>query len=314
MKRRTVITSLAALAAAATARPSRAQSITKVRAYAQVSDPSGGLYYAHDLGLFEKHGLDVTITVANDSSLAVSSVISNTVDIAYTNIVSIEQAFRKGIPIVMVAPAAVNDSRTPTQWIIVPKDSPAKTMLDLQGKTIGTAPLKALGDFATNAWVDMHGGDSTKLKWVEIPYIACGPAMQQSRIDAAFVIEPYVTNLRATTRKLGWPYEAIGKHFLGAGYFASQTWASANADVVQRFAIAIAEASAWANDARNHPRSAGILEKYAHVDAETIGLMSRATYAETLVATDIQPTIDFGAKFKILDAAFPARDMIFHAS
>jgi NitT/TauT family transport system substrate-binding protein len=282
-----------------------------MRAFAQASDPSGALYYAQDLGIFTKHGLDVTITVANDSSLAVPSVVSNTVDVAYTNIASIEQAFRKGLPIVMVAGAAVNDYRNPTNWIIVPKDSPLKNPRDLEGKTLGTAPLRALGDIATNAWVDLHGGDSTKLKWVEVPYIACGAALQQGRIDAAFVIEPYATNLRATTRKFGWPYEAIGKHFLGAGYFTTPAWANANTDLVQRFAAAIEEASGWANRIRNHQKSAAILAKYAHVDVDTLAEMSRAVYAETLAAADVQPTIDFGARFKILDASFPAASMIF---
>lgn len=311
MKRSTALTTLAAFAATAAAQPARGQSLAKLRAFSSASDPSGAIFYANDAGMFEKHGIDMTITLSNDSSLSVSSVASGTVDIGYTNIVSIEQAFRKGIPITMIAPAAINDYRTPTNWVVVAKDSPIKTPLDLQGKTLGTSPLKSLGDFATNAWVDMHGGDSTKLKWVEIPYIACGPALQEGRIDAAFLIEPYATNFRDTTRKLGWPYEAISKHFLGAGYFSTQAWAKANPDLVQRFAAAIAEASAWAN--KNPMLSAPILEKYAHVDAGTLAQIHRAVYASTLAAADVQPTIDFCAKNKILDASFPASDLIYRA-
>lgn len=91
-------------------------------------------------------------------------------------------------------------------------------------------------------------------------------------------------------------------------------WASANTDLVQRFAAAIEEASGWANRIRNHQKSAAILAKYAHVDADTLAQMSRAVYAETLAAADVQPTIDFGARFKILDASFPAAGMIFRAN
>lgn len=309
MKRSTALMSLGALAAAAAAPPLRAQSLTKLTVFSTASDPSGALFYAKDNGTFEKHGLDVTINVANESSLAVSTVVSGTVQVAYTNIISIEQAFRKGLSITMIAPAAVNDYRHPTNWIVVPNNSPLKSMLDLQGRTVGTAPLKSLGDFSTNAWVDLHGGDSSKIKWVEIPYIACAPAMAEGRIDAAFLIEPYATSFRATTRKLGWPYEAIGRHFLGAGYFSTQAWAAANPDLVQRFAAAIAEAGDWAN--KNEKLSAPILEKYAHVDADTLAVMHRAFYATTLAAADVQPTIDFAAKFKFIDGSFAAQDLIY---
>ena len=312
MNRRHVVGLLAGgIVAAAGARPVRAQSLTKVRAVATALDQSGALYYARELGIFEKHGLDVDITTPNDNSLAVPSVVSNSVDIAYTNILAIEQAFRKGLPITIVAPAAVNDSRWPNNYLLAPKDSPIKGPLDLQGKIIGTAPLKNLGDTATNAWVRQHGGDPAKVKWVEIPYIACGDAMKAGRIDAAFIVEPYATALRESTKLIGRPYEAIGKRFLGAGYFASKPWAAANAETIAKFAAAIREASVWGN--ANQAKSAVIIEKYAKVDPDTLAHMVRSIYAETTVPGELQPTIDFAAKYKFLDAAFPAGDLIWKA-
>jgi NitT/TauT family transport system substrate-binding protein len=244
MNRFTALSLLGGIVATAS-RPAGAQGLPQVRTVATALDQSGALYYAHDLGIFTKHGLDVTITTPNDNALAVPSVVSNAVDIAYTNILAIEQAFRKGLPITMVAPAAVNDARWPNNYLLVPKDSPIKTPLDLQGKTLGTSPLKNLGDTCTNAWVEQHGGDGSKLKWVEIPYIACGEAMATGRIDGAFI--------------------------------------------------------------------ALILEKYAKVDADTLAHMTRSIYAETIVPAELQPTIDFAAKYKFLDQAFPASDLIWKA-
>jgi NitT/TauT family transport system substrate-binding protein len=310
MNRRTAVTLLAGAVAGA-ARPLGAQSLPRVRAVATALDQSGALYYAHDLGFFEKHGLDVDITTPNDNSLAVPSVVSNAVDIAYTNILAIEQAFRKGLPITMIAPAAVNDARWPNNYLLAPKDSPIKSPLDLQGKIIGTAPLKNLGDTATNAWVEQHGGDPAKVRWVEIPYIACGEAMRTGRIDAAFIVEPYATALRSTTKLVGRPYEAIAKRFLGAGYFTSKQWASEHPDIVTKFAAAIREASAWGN--ANQAKSAVILEKYAKVDPDTLAHMTRSVYAETIVAAELQPTIDFAAKYKFLDQGYAASELIWKA-
>jgi NitT/TauT family transport system substrate-binding protein len=279
-----------------------------VRAVATALDQSGALFYARDLGIFAKHGLDVSIATPNDNSMAVPSIVSSSADIAYTNIVAIEQAFRKGIPITIVAPAAVNDARFPNNFLLVPKDSPIKTPLDLQGRTLGTAPLKSLGDTATNAWVEAHGGDATKVKWVEIPYIACGEAMASGRIDGAFIVEPFATRLRSATRLLGRPYEVIGNRFLGAGYIATSQWASDHPDLVARFAASIREAAIWAN--KNQAKSALILEKYAKVDPDTLAHMTRSVYAETVDPGELQPSIDFAAKYKFIDQAFPASDLI----
>jgi NitT/TauT family transport system substrate-binding protein len=310
MNRLTVLATLAGAAAAA-ARPLGAQGLPQIRAVATALDQSGALYYAHDLGMFAKHGLNVVIMTPNDNALAVPSVVSNAVDIAYTNILAIERAYSKGLPVTLIAPAAVNDSRWPNNYLLVPKNSPIKTPADLQGKTLGTSPLKNLGDTATNAWVQLHGGDPAKVKWVEIPYIACGEAMDAGRIDGAFIVEPYATRLRGSTRLLGRPYEAIGNRFLGAGYIASKQWATEHPDLVSRFVAALREASGWAN--ANHAKSAVILEKYSKVDADTVAHMTRAVYAETLVPAEVQPTIDFAAKYKFLDEAFPATDLIWKA-
>lgn len=307
MNRRSAVTLLGLLAAAP--RATRAQTLAPIRAVGTVTDASGELYYALDLGLFQRHGLDVSIRTPNDNALSIPAIVSGNEDIAYTNILAIEEAFIAGMPITIIAPALVHDPGHANNFLLVPKDSPIKTALDLQGKTLGTAPpLKSLGDVATNAWVQLHGGDPATLKWVEVPYIACGDAMKAGRIDAAIVIEPYASQLRDWTRILGHPYEVIGKRFIGAAYITSRKWAAAHPDLVTSFAAAIHEAALWAN--ANHPKSAAILAKYAKIDPQTLNQTERSVYAQGLEPADIQSTIDFAAKYKLLGASFPAGELI----
>jgi len=92
----------------------------------------------------------------------------------------------------------------------------------------------------------------------------------------------------------------------------TRDWANQHADVVARFAAAIREASVWGN--RNPDKSAAILAKYAHVDPDSLANITRSRYGEALLAEEIQPTIDFGVRFKVLDASFPAGDLIYRAS
>jgi NitT/TauT family transport system substrate-binding protein len=221
----------------------------------------------------------------------------------------IEQAYNKGIPITIVAPAAINDARRPTNFLLVAKDSPIRTPRDLNGKTLGSSPLKSIGTYATEAWLDANGGDSTSIKWVDIPFPLCGEALAKGRIDAAFVVEPFATASKSLTRLLGRPYEAISPLFLGAAYFTTPAYAAAHPDIVKKFASAIHEASLWGN--KNQAKSGEILAKYSKVDPDTVATMRRAVYADALTPELVQPSIDFGAKYKMLDTAFPAKNIIY---
>ena len=159
MNRSTAISTIAAVAAAA-ARPLGAQSLPQIRAVATALDQSGALYYAHDLGMFAKHGLDVAITTPNDNALAVPSVISNAVDIAYTNILAIEQAYKKGLPITLIAPAGMYSSKAPTSTCQVALNSPIKTAKDLNGKTLAGNGIKNITQAGAFAWMEKNGGDT----------------------------------------------------------------------------------------------------------------------------------------------------------
>ena len=315
MNRRSALATIAAATSAVAIPrvPVGAQSaLTKVRTFALPVDPCGALYYARELGMFEGAGLDVDISTPADYGVVISALVSGSADIAYGIILQIEQAYKKDVPVTIIAPAAMNDARRPTNFLLVAKDSPIKTPRDLNGKTIGSSPLKSVGTYATEAWINAHGGDAGTIKWADIPFPLCGEAIARGRIDAAFVIEPFATFARAETQLLGRPYEAISPDFLGAAYITTPTWAAAHPDIVRRFAGAIHDASVWAN--HNPAKSAPMVVNFSKVDLATVNAMTRAVYAESLTPESIQPTIDFGAKYKLLDASFPAKNLIYRAT
>jgi NitT/TauT family transport system substrate-binding protein len=314
MNRSAALLALAAAGGAATfpRLPARAQAgLTKVRTFALAVDPCGAMFYAKELGMFEAAGLDVDISLPTDYGAVIPAMVSGSADIAYAPILQIEQAFNKQIPVTIIAPAAINDARHPTNFLLVGKDSPIKTPRDLNGKTLGSSPLKSIGTYATEAWVNLRGGDASTIKWIDIPFPLCGEAIARGRIDGAFVVEPFATASRAETTLLGRPYESISPYFLGAAYFTTPAFAAAHPDIVKRFAGAIHEASVWGN--HNIAKSGPILGKYSKVDPAIIAVMSRAVYADALTPEIVQPTIDFGAKYKMLDVAFPAKDLLYHA-
>jgi NitT/TauT family transport system substrate-binding protein len=313
MNRRSAVLGLAAASSVAAfpSRPARAADLAKVRVLALAVDPCSALYYGKELGMFEAAGLDVDIQLPADFGAVISALVSGSAEVAYGLTLQIEQAFQKGLPVTMIAPASINDARHPTNFLIVAKDSPIKTARDLNGKTLGSGTLRSIGTYSTEAWMNAHGGDASTVKWAEIPTSLCAAAVIKGRLDAAFVIEPYATAARAETRLLGRPYEIISPYFLGAAFVSTTAWAAAHPDLVRKFVAGLHEAAMWAN--RNPAKSAPLLAAFSKVDLSTVQAMQRAIFPDRLTPETVQPSIDFGAKYKLLEAAFPAKDIIYRA-
>src|ERR1700679_792908 len=100
------------------------------------NDSGGAIFYAQDLGMFKKAGLNVKIQAMNNPGSVVAAVIGGSVQIGTLTIPGLAIARQKGVPIVIVAPGSIYSSATPTSGIIVLKSSAYKKAADLNGKTI----------------------------------------------------------------------------------------------------------------------------------------------------------------------------------
>jgi NitT/TauT family transport system substrate-binding protein len=266
-------------------------------------------FYAVDQGFFKKNGLDVSIERITNGPAIAAAVASGAVDIGFSNLVSLAIAFKKGLPITLIAAAGMYSSKAPTSTCVVALNSPIKTAKDLTGKVFATNGLKNIGEFGPRAWIDKNGGDSTTVKFVEMPFPDMAGALAQGRIDAAIMAEPTMTESKGQTRFLSNCYDGIGANYMIGAYFATSAWAAAHPDVVRKFQAAIHDTALWAN--ANHATTAKILANVSKMDPEIAAKMYRAVYPERLEAAAIQPVIDVTAKYGALPAAFPATDFIF---
>lgn len=270
-------------------------------------DATAAVWYAADRGDFAKAGLDTTIQAMNNGGAIASAVASGAVGIGASNIVSLAEAHMRGVPFVIVAPAAVYSSAAPTSVLMVAANSPIKTARDLNGKTIGVTGLKTISQFAPMAWIDQHGGNSASAQYIEIPPSGLVAALNQGRVDAACMLEPFASLARNSGRVLANCFDAVGSRFLLAVFFTTQTWSAQNQETLRRFQLAIHEAELWAN--KNSDKSAAILEKYTNINADAARSMVRATYPDALTEALIQPVIDVTVKYGG-GATFPARELL----
>jgi len=288
----------------------RAQSSMTIRAAMIPIEPASSIYYAADNGFFTKAGLDVQIAQNPSTPALAAAVASGTYDIAYAPISTLAVAHSRGLPFVAIAPGIMTQPGEIAGAIMLPVNSPIKTAKDFNGKTFGCAGLGTIAEYQPRAWIDKYGGDSTTVKFIEIPFPETIAALNAGRIDASYLVEPFITIAikSGTVRLLTTGDDAIAPRFLSTAWYATSQWASAHPDLVARFTAAMLEAARWAN--ANQDKVVPILSKYLRADPVITAAAHRAVFAEHLVPADMQPWINVTAKYAKFPA-FPATDLIY---
>jgi NitT/TauT family transport system substrate-binding protein len=258
------------------------------------ADSSAVVYYALDNGYFKEENLDVKITPMTNSGAIIAAIAGGGGDVGNSVVGSLADARSKGIPVIYFAPAGLYDATSPTAALVTLPGSPIKSAKDLSGKVVAVSGLNDLTYYATRMWIDKNGGKSADVKYVELPFPAMAAALEQKRIDAAYIIDPFLT-AGGDLHILGRAAESIANRYQATGWIANESWLASHADVALRFGVAIRKAAVWANS--HQKESAAILLKYTKIDPAVVEHMHRAIYALNLEPKNLQPPIDTAAHY-----------------
>jgi NitT/TauT family transport system substrate-binding protein len=287
-----------------------AQSLPAIRVVGPPNDGYKAVYYGVQSGIFRKDGVDVKTTIVSSGAAAAAALAGGSADVAYTNVLSLIQAHRRGVPLEIVSPGVVVLSERPFTGTVVLKDAPIRTGRDLDGKTIGSTSLQDINSAATLAWIDKTGGDSHSVRLIEVPGSVAVAALEEHRADAVTLNEPLVSQALATgkVRVLCHPYDAIAKRLEAAVFVASAPAIEKNRDAMARFVRGMHEAQEYTNT--HLAETVDLVASYSGVAASDVAKSVRATDAPYADPKELQPVIDILAKYKVIDKTFPAEELI----
>jgi NitT/TauT family transport system substrate-binding protein len=284
---------------AGSARRAGAQTEPVVHVGISAFEAHADAYYAQDLGLFRRAGLNVDIQQYQGGSTIVAAITGGSLQIGAGNPLPLASARQRGIRVVLVAPGYLYDyaAPSPIDALAVAVNSPLRTGKDLEGKTVAVTGLRSVDHIVVYAWVDQHGGKSSLVKVVEIPQSAMVDAVAEGRVDAAQIGDPALTaGIDAgKVRILAKSYDSVGKRFFGAAWFANEDWANQNPQIIHKFASAINESAAWA--VKNPEAAATVLQKYMKVTFTK----AHEYHARSLDPAFVQPLLDAAARYKMLE-------------
>lgn len=312
MYRRTALRTLAALSAGTLGWPATSYTQserTTIRVGQTAVESFASALIAKEEGFFDKAGLDAQLQIFNGGGAVVAALLGGALDIGITNAASMSNAHVHGIPLYCFAPGGFMSAATPTTALLVAKASPFKVAKDLNGKTVALSTLHDLVQVSAMKWVDQNGGDSSTVKFIEMPTPEMVPAITAGRVDAAMVVEPFITENKEVTRIFAVPYATLAKTIMISGWVATKDWLDKNRETARKFAAVMRQVAVWAT--ANPGPLATVLAKYTKIPPEVIAQEKHTVWEPNLDAKAIQPVIDASAQYKMLPQRFDAKELFY---
>jgi NitT/TauT family transport system substrate-binding protein len=301
-----------ALAAAALAGPTLAdaQALTPMLIAGVPEDSITPAVWAVQNQIFRRHGLDVQLEPQRSGSAVAAGVAGGTYQVGKSSMISLLVAHAHNLPVVVVAPGGLFEASTANEAIIVKVDSPIRSGADLNGKIVAVSAINDLYTIGTRCWVDAHGGDSSTVKFVELPISAVPAALDAGRIDAGGTIDPDLQQAISTgkVRILCDPNAAISPRFMYTGWMSTIDYARANRATLDKFRAAMQESGRYVND--HLPETVDAMSKFTGISPAVFSAMPRVKSALTVDPKLLQPLIDACAKYKAIPNRFEARELI----
>ncbi len=294
--------------------PSYAQSSPQapIRVAASITGAdTGPVLYAVKQGLFKKAGLEVEFSSMTSGGAIAQAVAGGSIDIGYANTPAMITGHARGIPFVLIAPEGQYDTDFPESLMFVRKDSKLASGKDFAGKTIGVPTLLDMQHISMISWIDATGGDSTAVKFIELPPSALLPALLDGRIDACSFAEPWKSQAIASgnARVFAKAMDAIAPHILVTGWFTTRSYLDAHRDAVIRFEHVMQDAAKYANAHRLEMVS--YIADFTKIDAGALAeAEGHVRYPTALDPALLQPLINVSAKYKVIPKSFDASELI----
>lgn len=313
MRRSAAVRLLAAAGAVASVRSiSDAQVLLPIRVGSiGGSDAGAESLYAQATGIFKKYGLAAEVTGVSGGSAVIAALAGGSLDVCFTNVVSLAQAREHDIPVVALVDAAIYPGSHSDTLLCKARGSTLRTGADLTGKVVGVGTLNGSLQTCASAWIDKTGGDVRSVHFVETAFGEMAAGLKAGRLDAAMISEPALSRQLPEVDVLGDPFMAVGPRWTIGAWVTSKAWAAGHADAARQFIRAMMETAHWAN--AHHAETAQLLSVPSHIDLATFAQMTRSTYGDGLNATMLQPQIDAAYKFGALKEPFDARVLVAEA-
>jgi NitT/TauT family transport system substrate-binding protein len=279
----TVAAALTALALVAA--PTRAQAPTPVRAAYIPAITWLPAWVAKEKGFFARHGLDVTLSVAQNLSVLPGTV-GRQFEFVPSTAPDLLKAVASGLDVVAVAASVFETEDNASTQLMVAKDSGIASAKDLSGKLIATPTIGGVIHVSVLYWLKKNGVDPASIRAVEVPFPNMADQLKAKRVDAVEAVEPFVGALKASGNvALTAPLLSAGKEVLFPFWIASGEWARTHGQTVAAWKASLDDAIAFIKE--NPDEARAVVAQYTKLPEAVVKATPFPTYRTAITAKDI---------------------------
>jgi NitT/TauT family transport system substrate-binding protein len=252
---------------------------------------------ASEKGFFKKHGLDAELVRFESGPDMGTALLGGSIQIGMIGTPGLVNAAVAGRPLVAIVDNGSNvvgpSGYEYYTGLVVLDESPVKTLGDLKGKKIAINVLKANSEAQTVMqvlrWNKEHPDQkldlNTDVQFITIPFGSMPTALEQGRVDAASMIEPFMTQLRQKRKvRIVAPVSYALPNWPVSFGIVRLDYGEKNVSVLEKFLAAWFEAVDWIQ--ANQAEARSVIPKYTGVPADVAKVIVLPNWSKDIKTTE----------------------------
>jgi NitT/TauT family transport system substrate-binding protein len=185
--------------------------------------------------------------------------------------------------------------------LLVRTDDNINAAKDLVGKTISAGLVNSINYVHMQEWLVKKGVNPQSVKFIEIPFPQMADALFQSRIDAVWNVEPFVTFMLRSgkARVVAYPYQDNIPGMDVTAFVARESWLKANPDVARRFKRAVDRATTFLQQASKEERDEWVA-KFSGVKPEVVSAMNLPQFSAEFNIPSLAQNLEIAVRHKVV--------------
>jgi len=269
------------------------------------------IYVGQQEGIFEEHGIDLTLTQAQGGAAIVPGVQSGDLDFGYSNVTSLVISRAQGLPIKGVAtgPQTTGSPDEDFSAVMVDPDSGIEDITDLEGKRVAVNTLNNIFDSVISEGIEQAGGDPEQVEFVELAFPDMVPQLESGNVDAISAVDPFaVVGDEAGMERIYGPFsEPVEDLSIGA-YFTTEEKINENPELVDSFTAAMKESQAFAEENPDIVRE--VIAEYTTTEPEVLEKTTLPRFPQEHHRESLQHIIDISDRIGLIEEPIELEELL----
>lgn len=239
--------------------------------------------------MFENAGLNIDLISESSEADGLRQLDAGTLDVAFASNVTLFKTAAAGMPLQLQSEAYQAGTNTMALVTLPNSDYTDPSVRPAPKIAVDTDP--GVGTLTTRSVLGTAGIDTSKIRFIQKPFGDMTDALKDGTVDAAWMVEPYITKAQKQLGAKVLTDTARGAtlNYPLSSYAASRKFADANPKTLQLFRSVLGQAQQMA---ANHLLVQDVLHQYVDVDIPTAALVSVGVYPTSLNPVRLQRVAD----------------------